>query len=166
MSKAPKACTCRFCGDKKTPQGIRNHETHCDDNPNKGIPYEDQLKHGILEDAGDSDETGPDPNQNGDSSGLPEVTQLRASKSITEDSDGQTAKTDGGKDEGCPKCGSSDVLSAAEARDFYLDAVDSPNKKAVLAYNLAEESCQNTACAALWGGKFEAAYTMEEIVNA
>lgn len=161
-----RVCTCRFCGrDDLTPQGHKSHETHCDDNPNPGIPYDQQKELGILESHEGADELDehPNPDQSvsaDSSSGLPSVETLGPDKSPSEN-----VATDGGTQE-CPLCGSDDVLDASESKEAYIDAVDQPHPKAVLGYELAEHSCQNPECAALWGEKYHEPLPMEEVVNA
>lgn len=44
-STVMRVCECRFCGrDNLTPQGIKMHETYCDDNPHPGIAPEQQAE--------------------------------------------------------------------------------------------------------------------------
>lgn len=155
---------CRFCDkDDLTPQGHKSHETHCDENPNPGIPYDQQKELGILE---SEEEAASDPHPNPDQSvskgseGLPDVETLSPDKSAT-----QKPATDGGTRE-CPICDGEDVIDAAEAKAGYIDAVDQPNPKAVLGYELADSACQNPECAALWGEKYDEPLPMDRVISA
>lgn len=158
-------CECRFCGrDNLTPQGHKSHETYCDENPNKGIPYDKQEELGVLEGTGSSEskEAPPDhpnPDQSvSDSATLPSVETLSPSKK-----QGEPA-TDGGEPDECPLCGA-DVLDAGEAKAEYTSQVEKPNPKAVLAYKLADWTCTARDCGAVWGDDKEPV-TMEKVVNA
>jgi hypothetical protein len=57
-------------------------------------------------------------------------------------------------------------MDAADAKEAYIDAVAHPNPRAVLAYELAEHSCQNPDCAALWGPKYDEALPIDKVVSA
>jgi len=163
-----RVCECRFCGkDDLTPQGHPSHETWCDENPNPGIPYDKQEELDLLEDntqqEGDGSAEHPNPDQSVSSptEGLPSVEKLAPDKSVPE----TEVATDGGNDE-CPLCGHDEVLEAADAKEEYIEAVDTPNPKAVLAYELADRACQNPPCAALWGEKYDEPLPMEAVVSA
>lgn len=166
-------CTCRFCGrDDLTPQGHKSHETHCDDNSNPGIPYDQQKQLGILDEsqkegADETPDETPNPDQSVSASssggGLPPVQTLSGGKNTSQT---DPVATDGSEPESCPLCGHDDVLPASEAKEAYIEAVDQPNPKAVLGYELADLSCQNPQCAALWGEKYEEPLPMEAVVNA
>lgn len=161
--------TCRFCGrDDLTPQGHTSHETHCDDNPNPGIPYAQQKELGILEsqEGAGTPEGHPNPDQSVSqpSGGLPDVETLSPDKSPP--GSPESALTDGGEVAECPICEGADVLDAADAKAEYIDAVEHPNPKAVLGYELAEHACADPECAALWGEKFHEPLPMQEVVNA
>lgn len=152
--------SCRFCGrDDLSARGLTSHETHCDENPNPGISPSQQKDLGILDEGATNDHPNPDQSASGTSSGLPDVETLSGGKSTPE------PVTDGG-DRECPCCGTSDVLDAADAKESYIEAVDRPNPRAVLAYELAEHACQNPECAALWGPKYDEAVPMDQVVNA
>jgi hypothetical protein len=158
---------CRFCGrDDLSARGITSHETHCDENPNPGISPAKQQELGILESEGADPDDSPNPHQESDESagGLPSVETLGGGNNTTES--GQTAATDGGEVSECPLCDAADVLPAADAKTAYIDAVEHPNPKAVLGYELAEHACQNPECAALWGGKYDEPLPMKEVVEA
>jgi hypothetical protein len=155
---------CRFCGrDDLTPQGHKSHETYCDENPNRGIPYDKQDELDLLEskeEAVEPDHPNPDQSVSDESgSGLPSVEKLSGSKST------RAAATDGGS-ESCPVCGTEEVTAAKEAKEDYIGAVEHPNPKAVLAYELAESACREPECSALWGPKYDEPLTMREVVNA
>lgn len=157
---------CRFCGrDDLSPQGHASHETHCDENPNPGVPFEQQKQLGILEsqeEAASDDHPNPDQSvSEGSSEGLPDVDTLGPGKNSPK----EEAVTDGGEDR-CPICDHDDVLDAAEAKEKYIDAVEMPNPRAVLGYELAEKACQNPECAALWGPKYDEPLPMDVVVNA
>lgn len=156
--------SCRFCDrDDLTPQGHKSHETHCDENPNPGISYDKQREMGLLEsqeEAAEPDQPNPDQSvSDGPSSGLPSVETLSGGKSQSE------TATDGGE-RSCPICGGSDVLDASEAKADYIEAVEKPMGRAVLAYELAEWTCGDMSCAALWGAEYEEPLTMKEVVEA
>ncbi len=157
---------CRFCDrDDLTPQGHKSHETHCSENPNPGVPYDVQKDLGLLE---SKEGTEPDDHPNPDqsvsaesSSGLPSVERLGPDKNTNP----TEAVTDGGKKE-CPLCGHDDVLEAEDAKVAYIEAVEKPNPKAVLGYELADHACQNPECAALWGEKYEEPLPMSVVIAA
>lgn len=159
-------CECRFCGrDDLSPQGHRSHETHCDENPNPGVPYDQQQELGLLESQeGAEADPRPNPDQSvsSEGSGLPPVERLSAANSSQ--GSGQ-AVTDGGSRK-CPLCGCDDVLDADDAKAEYIDRTDAPNPKAVLGYELADHACQEPACAALWGEKYDEPLPMKAVVNA
>lgn len=160
-----RVCTCRWCGkDDLTPQGHKSHETHCDDNPNPGIPYDQQKDLGLLESQeGAEPDDHPNPDQsvsNESPGGLPSVETLGPDKSPT-----SKVATDGGERE-CPLCGHDDVIDASEAKAAYVEAVEMPNPKAVLGYELAESACQNPECAALWGPKYAEPLPMDAVISA
>lgn len=156
-------CTCRFCGrDDLTPQGHQSHETHCDENPNPGVPYAQQKDLGILEEEAHEPDDDPNPYQSvsdDSSGGLPDVETLSSEKNA------QDAVADGGTRE-CPICGHDEVLDAGEAKSAYIDAVDQPNPKAVLGYELADHACQNPECAALWGERYDEPLPMSVVLDA
>lgn len=112
---------------------------------------------GILETKEPSNGTNPHQSDSAPSDRLPSVETLSGDKNPT--------ATDGGE-RSCPCCGTDDVLDAAKAKSAYIDAVENPNPRAVLAYELAEHSCQNPDCAALWGPKYDEAIPMQEVVDA
>lgn len=158
-------CECRFCGrDDLSPQGHGSHETHCDENPNPGVPYDQQKDLGLLESQEGADtDPRPNPDQSDSaegSAGLPPVERLAAVNSSSED-----VATDGGE-RVCPLCGSEGVMDADDAKAEYIDRTDRPNPKAVLGYELADHACQEPACAALWGEKYEEPLPMKAVVNA
>ena len=162
--------TCRFCGrDDLSPQGHKSHETHCDENPNPGIPHDRQKELGILEgttrqNGRKSRGTQPDqsnPDQSADSSGgLPSVETLSGSKN-----QGEPA-TDGGEPDSCPVCRGSTVMGAADAKESYTDEAAYPHPRAVLAYELARWTCEKPDCAALWGPEYDEPLTMSEVMEA
>jgi hypothetical protein len=78
----------------------------------------------------------------------------------------ERATTDGGRESECPLCGHDEVLPADEAKTAYVEAVETPNPKAVLGYEIADHACQNPKCAALWGEKYHEPLPMEEVINA
>lgn len=157
---------CRFCGrDDLTPQGHKSHETHCDENPNPGIPYDQQQQLDLIESqegARNTDES-PNPDQSvaGSSEGLPSVKKLGERKN----DDVNEPVADGGERQ-CPLCGHDDVLEAADAKEAYISAVDKPHPKAVLGYELADWACQNPECAALWGSKYHEPLPMDAVISA
>lgn len=163
---------CRFCErDDLTPQGHKSHETHCDENPNPGISYQQQKELGILDEDSRKEEATPDDHPNPDqgvsaesSDRLPDVESLSPNKN----GGGPTTEpvTDGGEPSECPICGGDDVTEAKEAKADYLGAVENPHPKAVLAYELADWTCRAPECAALWGEEYHEPLTMEEVVNA
>lgn len=166
-------CACRWDGcprDDLTPQGHKSHETHCDHNPNPGISYDDQQKLGLDDgpQAGGTPDGHPNPDQRADSSGgLPPVETLAGKKNPNESA--TQVATDGGTrsvPSSCPLCGADDVLDAGDAKSAYVDAVDRPNPKAVLGYELADYACNQPACAALWGEEYHEPLPMSEVVNA
>lgn len=166
-----RVCTCRFCGrDDLTPQGHPEHERWCEDNDNRGIPYEKQKELGILgEGANDADDH-PNPDQSvsaGSSApSLPDVETLAGNKTPGE---GGRATTDGGEPSPpseCPLCGHDDVIDAERAKSAYVEEADRPNPKAVLGYELADWTCNDPDCAALWGEKYHEPLPMVEVVNA
>lgn len=155
------AITCRFCGrDDLSARGLTSHETHCDENPNPGIAPAKQKELGILESEAPDEEPNPDQSVSAASSGgLPSVETLSGNKNSPE------RVADGGE-RSCPCCDSDDVLDATDAKTAYIEAVEKPNPRAVLAYELAEHACQNPDCAALWGPKYDEAIPMREVVEA
>lgn len=165
-------CACRFCGQDKTPQGIRSHEQYCEDNPHPGVPYEFQEERGLLDEDAEKEGAGPEPSSNPDQSAesgsgrLPDRSTLPAGKSEGEGGSPDPSRTDGGNPGECPLCGGTDVLAADDALREYLDAVDSPNPKAVLGYKLADHACADPDCAALWGEEYVEPLPMEAVVNA
>lgn len=135
-----RVCECRFCGNRYTPQGRYSHEQFCDRNPHYGVPFDRQESLGLEPGASDSNELEgsrdePEPE------GLPPVETIAAEKKP------RSARNE------CPLCGS-EALDADEARRSYQEAADQPNRRALKAYQIAEQTCANPACAALWGGEF------------
>lgn len=162
-------CTCRFCGQDKKPQGIKSHETWCDENDNPGIAYDKQKELGILDESSEVEaESGDNPNPHQSVSEspnqLPNVETLSPDKSPSQPD--KEALTDGGKPSECPCCEGSEVWEASEAKEWYKGEVDKPNGRAILAYELAEWNCKDPDCAALWGGDYDEALTMEAVMNA
>lgn len=161
-----RVCACRWEGcdrDDLTPQGVRSHETHCDANPNPGVPFEKQRELGLLE--GTEGATAPDGDPDPDQSvaeppdGLPPVETLAPGKS--------PPKAESEPSRGpCDLCGCEDVLEASDARERYIASVARPDSRAVLAYELARWACQNPECAALWGGEFDEPVPMEVAIRA
>lgn len=154
---------CRFCDrDDLTPQGHKSHETYCEENPNRGISYDKQAEMDLLDEkqeATEPERPNPDQSVSGTDSGLPSVETLSGGKSEPK------PVTDGGEPS-CPICEGDDVLDAGEQKEAYIGEVDHPNARAVLAYNLAEWTCADPDCAALWGDKYDEPLTMKEVVEA
>lgn len=145
-----KPCSCRFCGESFSAQGIREHERTCDDNPRPGVPPEQLRELGELEEP-DVDDAGDDVDDVDDE--LPPVETLEPAPE----------PDDVGPE--CPLCGSSDVLDADAAREAYAAAVDGqPNERALKAYAIAEWACQKAECAALWGGEFPEPAPMSAVI--
>lgn len=168
-------CTCRWeeCDETKTPQGIKSHETHCDHNPRPGVPYDQQEDLGLLDDdagAEPTDEPIPDQSDSAEpAGGLPPASTLEPDVKS-----GVTAATDGGtgqhEPEECPLCGHESVTDAETAKAEYLEAVDEKDEKAngrvVLAYELADWTCDDMECAGVWGAKYNEPLTMAEVLAA
>jgi len=161
-------CTCRFCGEDKSPQGITNHERHCDENPNPGVPFDFQKEQGLLPDdferEGAADGSNPDPTQdNNPPGGLPPREIASSEKTVR--GLGDSKSDEGSEVAQCPVCGHEDVLSAQKALDEYRKAVEHPLPKAVLAYQMADECCNNPTCAALWGDEYHEPLPMGEVLS-
>lgn len=131
-------CECRFCGDRFTPQGHYSHEQYCDENPNYGIPYDRQEALG-LEPGASSDDV--DGSRRDEPEGLPPTETIGPNKKARDEPPS------------CPLCGG-EAMDASEARRAYQEAADRPHPKALKAYQLADHTCSNPNCAALWGEKY------------
>ena len=156
MSATGAICECRFCGEGFTPQGIRNHETYCEQNPHKGVPPSKLEEHGFLDDTEPESETGADgdgadPDQESEGPvDLPPRETLESSKNTT------------GAPPECANCGSNNVVPAAKAREKYQR--ENPNStipELLLAFNRADQYCNE--CYALDGETYDRPVTIPEL---
>jgi hypothetical protein len=141
--------SCRYCGGNYDLRGIQAHEQWCSENPNRGTPPEQQSETG-------SDAGGPLSDQTSESPELPESNTLTPEQEST----GDTAE------KGCPLCGESEVIDAADARERLSQASRGRlPEKADVALALSEWYCTNPDCGAVWTERSEAV-TMEAVMNA
>lgn len=159
-------CSCQWdgCDEVLTPQGIKSHQTHCDHNPNPGVPYAQQKDLGILEMEAEPEH--PTPDQSGSSSGgLPSVSTLEPNKNpeVEASTDGGTGQHEPNE---CPICGHGSVTNAQTAKAEYLEDADGANGRVVLALELADWMCDDMECAGVWGAKYNEPLTMQEVLAA
>lgn len=143
-------CTCRFCGDDYTPQGIRNHEMYCDENPHPGVPPAKQDEFGVTEAGDDGDATDPDQRVEDSPADLPPRETL------------SSGKKDDGDPRECENCGSTDLVPAEKARSQYMREV--PNNQSdelLLCFSSAEVYCND--CYGLDGENYERVVTIPEL---
>lgn len=155
---APECCDCRFCGESFGPDGITNHETWCDENPNRGTPVEKQKELGILEASDEpSDVEAPspsaaDPDQrvaSTDGGELPPRDKLAA-----------VDKTTGDGPSGCKNCGSDDVIPAHEARKGFKHELGELPDELRATLDAVEKYCND--CWHVYGGELDEAYAICE----
>lgn len=166
MSAPRNVCECRFCGDTFGPDGITNHETFCDENPNSGVPVEKQKELGILPDeyTETGDEPGqtpraaePDPDQRAEAAadgGLPPRRSPTTDKSSRESGSSEESST-------CPNCGSQDHIPAFRARKGFENELETPLPDELRAtLDAVERYCNG--CWHVWGGELDNPYPIME----
>lgn len=169
---SPRICRCRFCGrNDLTPQGHTNHERFCDENPHRGISYDQQEDldlEGETTDP-DADPTDADPRaasipDDAASGNLPPLTTLPSGSSVPVEGETTDAEPDADPDR-CPVCESGETMDADDAKREYINAADQPIPRAVFAYELAEWTCTDPDCAAVWGDEYPEPIPMAEVMR-
>jgi len=149
---APEMCPCRFCGEKYTPAGIKNHERWCDDHPEQGMDPDRAEELGLLEDsetAGADESPSADPHQR-DNPGerLPSRQELpHEDNSYSNPNRGETVSQGG---ENCPGCGSTDVITAEQALAEFRDRLEDVPDGLVVTLEASERYCNE--CYSVSGG--------------
>ena len=164
MSSAPSVCECRFCGEPFEPSGIKNHETHCDANPNPGVPVEQQKKLGIYEEPGeeivaetereaDADAGGADPDQRASVTDGGATLPPRDTLPSSDKSPG-AGESVSQAPEKCPKCGSTDTVPAHAAREKFAEELGEEMPAGLRAtLDAGEEYCNG--CFSVFGGRYD-----------
>lgn len=148
---APSACPCRFCDETFTPAGITNHQTHCDENPNPGVPVEKQKELGLLEDSSNEGKPTPDPDPDqrvASDGGLP------TREVLPDGNNDGGASTDSSASEApsqCPGCSSSETMPAHEARRQYQKHLETVPSALLATFDACERYCNE--CFAVYGGE-------------
>lgn len=159
MSSNTKVCTCRWgCGEGPFgPDGITNHETFCDENPNHGVPVEKQKELGIFPDelksGGKPGETTesvePDPDQRASAT---DGGSLPPRRTRSPDKKGRGSEENPEKSD-CPNCGSSEHIPTEEAVQGFQSELSEMPDALRLTLEATRRYCNN--CWNVWGDELE-----------
>lgn len=156
---APEACTCRFCGESYTPAGIKNHERWCDDHPEKGMDPDRAEELGLLDQETAGAETpDADPHQRDNPGGLPSRSTLPAP-----DKNSHSLNTGASNGSQCPGCGSTDVISSAEALQQFRARLDRVPKGLEQTLEATDRYCNE--CYSVSGGALAEPFDLEKGVG-
>lgn len=145
---APRFAPCRFCGEHFRPSGIKNHETHCDQNPNPGVPVGKQQELGILDSSEESEEH--DGGTHRDQTETPAVGNSLPPREETPDPDKSNSKA---QVTSCPSCGSNDTMPSHQAREAFETHLDEIPSGLRVTMDATDLYCND--CWSVWGGELD-----------
>lgn len=161
-----KPCTCRFCGERFRPSGIKNHETWCDSNPHAGVHPDiapslfDERSAAAQESVAGSDRD-PDPDQSDQSASLPDREVL--SNGSKSPANRRNARDPAEPGEKCRYCSSRETVPAEVARREYVERTAEPLQPVLDLFNAGARYCN--ACFAVFGGSLDHAIHVAEVVD-